>query len=732
MDATDPRIDLHARLHGTLQERLAQPLHDLFDELDTRLFDLAERSRSGTQQQLYFDALRQLRMQRVDVETRFLESADEALKPVVETDPAYQTRAPLQLLDKSEQEETLQLEQQTRQLSERLAPALTALLTRLAHLGGHPPPNDPLVSPLSPRGLSRAFRTAMACTNVNIEIRLIAFGLFAQHVLRVIEPLYSELNGLLKEAGVLPELADCASLDPARTFMPMPHHAKRRRAPEGDGKIVTAPTSQPAQRAADQPDGNNARLAELHELMSARKQALEAQNEVADPAAGDAPPAAAFLSVSTLDSALDALWTYEGEPLGFKPQLVAKARSLASDGEALLAAGDEDVVDLIGLLFARIQNDLDLPEPMRDLLTRLHIPFLRTALKESDLLHGSKHPARELLDELGELAVGWCPGADPNGSLLKLIALTVERLAAHHLNDKPIEYSQAIEDLHRQLEIQRRRAEVAEQRTIETAIGRERLALARNRVSSLLQQRLDGYEPMPWVRQLLRGPWAHHLALVWLRSSESSNEFRQSLRFVDELLWVDEASGRPCDVERLTKACHDLPAQLRQGLAGVTLHDSEIEALAQRLEVFLDSQLQGDQPADFLYENDPSLMQADFASQWQDSISIDQPLADEINPALQAKLRSLAPGTWFEFRPSPDEEMERAKLCWTSPYTGRNLFVSRTGARSREVSVEELVREVESGLARVIENNRLLERSLRALIDELRESINRLDSAQAS
>lgn len=730
MDVTDTKIDLHARLHGTLQEQLAQPLHTLFDELDTRLFDLAERSRSGTQQHMYFDALRQLRMARVEVETQFLQSADEALKPVPENPHQRSARGPLELLDKGEQEETLQLEQQIQQLSERLAPALTALLARLAELAATTSPNDPLLSPLAPRGLSRAFRSAMDRADVNIEIRLIAFGLFGQHVLRSLDPLYRQLNTLLRDAGILPDIVDSASQRPTKKYAPVPRRAGPRRTPEDDAPV--AASTQATERISGEPDGNDIRLGELHELLSARNQALHAQKQSQQPADVDPQTTFVYLHSSTLDSALDALWTYEGEPLEFKLKLLDKARALASEGDARLTSDDEDIVDLIGLLFTRIQQDSDLPKPMRDLLTRLHIPFLRTALKESDLLHGSNHPARELLDELGELAVGWCPSSDPTGNLLKVVALTVEQLASHHLNDKPIEYGHAIDALNQQLEALRRRAEVAEQRTIETTIGRERLALARNRVSSLLQQRLHQYEPMPWVRQLLRGPWAHHLALVWLRNSESSSDFRQALRFVDDLLWADESNGDSQDLDRLAQVCQDLPAQLRQGLSGVTLHDSEIEELARRLENFLDAQLQGEQPADFLYENDPSLAQADYALQWQDSITINQPVADEVDPALLAKLRSLAPGTWFEFQASPHEDMERAKLCWTSPYTGHNLFVSRTGSKSRELSAEELVVEVESGLARVIESNRLLERSLRALIDQLRKSIDNLDETQVS
>ena len=727
MDPGASRIDLHAHLHGILQEWLAQPLRDVFDELDTRLFSLAEHSRSGTQQHLYFDALRHLRTTRVDVEIRFLQSADEALQPGPDTDLRARPRGALQLLDKDEQEETLQLEQQIQRLSERVVPALTALLARLSELAGHAPPQDSLASAISPRGLSRAFRNALAQVDVSIEIRLIALGLFGHHVLAVVEPLYAQLNARLRDADILPELQESAPPARPRGFVPAPRRVPQR-LPDDE-----AATGGPATDDAPdtQPDGNDERIGELNRLITLGRQAAMAPDGAPLEDTVDTRPHGPLLSVAMLDSALDELWTYDGEPLGFKPELLVKARALAHVGDGSLALDDEDVIDMIGLLFARIHDDSDLPAPMRKLLARLHVPFLRTALREPMLLHGAIHPARELLDELGDLAIGWCNSSDPNGDLLKQVALTVEQLAAHREGVQSVEYARAIEILKGQMETHARRAELAEHRTIETIIGRERLELARSRVVALVQQRLRQHEPMPWVRQLLRGPWAHHLALVWLRQSESSAAFRKSLEFVDELLWVDEPRSGPQDANRLAKAREALPAQLRQGLAGVNLHDSEIEDLVLRLEDYLEAQLHGTEPADYLYENDPTLVQTDFAAQWKESIVEDQPTAAPIDPVLVAKLRTLRPGTWFEFRLSQQDEVERAKFCWTSPYTGHYLFVNRNGTRVREMAAADLTTEMEAGLSRMIDANRLLERSLRALIDQLRENFTSLDLARS-
>ncbi len=721
MEPGSSPLELHAHLHGIMQEWLARPLRDLFDDLDDRLFNLADRSRSGSQQHHYFDALRNLRLARVDIETHFLQSADQGLHPAQERSDYGPAPGSLKLLDKDEQEETTQLELQVQRVSRLAAPALTALLARLCELAGQPASMDPLTSAISPRGLSRAFRTALKEIDISVEIRLIAVSLFGVHLTPVLDPLYAQLNACLRQAGVLPDLADTQTITIVRPQVPAPQRVPR---PMPTSEAAKA---EPSHRTFElKEDGNDERISELQRLvsLSRNEQSRASNSDVADT---PSEPRGPELDRELLDKALDELWTFDGDPLSFKGQLLTTARTLARSENSQLSCDDEDVIDMIGLLFTRIRADAELPQPMRGLLARLHVPFLRTALREPELLRGNKHPARELLDQLGCTAVGWCENADPSGEVLRQVALTVEQLAAHREGVQSVEYSQALETMHRSQETAVRRAELAESRSIETVIGRERLELARNRVSALLHQRLRTHEPLPWIRQLLRGPWAHHLALLWLRHSETSPAFLNALSFIDDLLWVDESGNQARDETRLAQVCSSLPERLRQGLAGVTQYDSEIESLVDRLVAFLDAQAKGEEPPEFAYENDPTLTQADIATQWNNLELEDQPGSSAVDQAPSIELRALQTDTWFEFRRSPSHEGERARFCWASPYSGRYLFVSRNGSRTREMSPIELAQALESGMARILDSNRLLERNLRALIAQLREATEGLE-----
>ena len=96
--------------------------------------------------------------------------------------------------------------------------------------------------------------------------------------------------------------------------------------------------------------------------------------------------------------------------------------------------------------------------------------------------------------------------------------------------------------------------------------------------------------------------------------------------------------------------------------------------LAHELRQFVSSLLNRHAPPAFLYEIDPRLGAADFSQSWSEPELEGQPEPERVDAALLTRLRALPPGTWFEFGARSGE---RAKLSWTSPFSGRCLFVNR-------------------------------------------------------
>src|SRR5690606_11820071 len=106
--------------------------------------------------------------------------------------------------------------------------------------------------------------------------------------------------------------------------------------------------------------------------------------------------------------------------------------SVRSGTHRRIALADEDMLNLVGRLFAFIERDDNLPASLRPLLARLHIPLLKVALLDKGLFSRASHPARRLLNEIATAAMGWECGSE---GLRDSLHLRVERIVQRLLND---------------------------------------------------------------------------------------------------------------------------------------------------------------------------------------------------------------------------------------------------------------------------------------------------------
>ena len=94
-------------------------------------------------------------------------------------------------------------------------------------------------------------------------------------------------------------------------------------------------------------------------------------------------------------------------------------------------------------------------------------------------------------------------------------------------------------------------------------------------------------------------------------------------------------------------------------------------------------------------------------------------MADD-DPFL-VQTRGLKSGAWFEFK-MPEDDFERAKLSWISPFTSHLQFVNRRGLKVCERGMEELACELRDGRTVLLEQAPLFDRALGAVVARLRSS----------
>ncbi|MFN7553091.1 MAG: DUF1631 domain-containing protein [Pseudomonadota bacterium] len=728
-------------LRGLAQKRLSAMVATVFSGVDDALFELAERAGTNTEQATWFEGMREVRRKRLHAEGLWQEAIDRhlqafdagRLEPGAEDPMPKVPPAALALVDESVLEESLAVDAMVDKACTRFGRPLYALNRRLSTLTAGRTV-DSANNPLGPRLLSRAFAAAIAGTEVSLAIKLIVLKLFERHVLMSLEPLYDECNAALVQAGVLPDL---------RHRAPERQRDAAATAPRNDARAATEAAAEGKAEDGGQADAEILHLVgELRSLIAARRggdpqstQVAAADSKGARAAGGAALPARDLLNALTLmqdDIKAQAGGASAARPAAtVKQELLRQVRRMggAPPQDGALGA-DEDTIDLVGMLFEYAVQDRNLPPPIAAMLGRLQIPYLKVALLDREFVAHRQHPARRLLDEMGQACVGWSEESDRDHRLYNKVGEVVNAVLRDFDDDTGI-FDRLATDFADFVEKNRKRAELVERRTTEAARGKERLELAQRSAARALLSRLEGRRLPPTVRDVLSRKWSNYLVLTCLRHGEDSPEWRAATRFIDDFAWSVEPKKDEADRLRLREMTPEIERLLRRGLAATGLQEAHLHELWSEV-----AQIYSQQNASAAARApgpppQPEQITVSFAAgrageelvfRAVDAVDDDVDLAavEALDIWLKAA-RTLKAGTWLEFV-RDDGSRERAKLLWISTIRALYLFVNRNGLKIAEKTAQELAAELKAQKAVILEQVALVDRALDAIMHRLKDA----------
>lgn len=715
-----------------LRQHLRSPVTALFDAVDDTLFEMGEHATNGELQQRYFVSLRECRRKRGQMQEMLLLGLGQA-RPVVDEEPVHPLYAQLSLVAPEDLEEDLALNGMATRTAQRLSGPLYTLTQRIGFLLGDPH-MDALTNPLGPLRIGQVFREAARDLDVDLQTRLVIYKLFERQVLGALEPAYSDMNVRLAAAGVLATLNPRQGRDASRPRAAQQPSMPVRRSEPVDAESSDSATSSPSQAGAAVSQHEHDLLAALRSLLTRPVDSSAPANarspatpEAGVPVSATVPEPTASLVLEHALSRLRARATDETlpPPRMLAAQLLAEARY--ADTGAPPSPQQTATVDIVGRVFDALSRDTSVPRLMQPVMQTLLLPVMRASLQQPGMLAENAHPLRQLLDLIVEQAIGWSPSVDPQHTLLDELRHSVQHIAA---SERSEEADRAITQLRGQLDLQRRRADLAEQRAVEATAGRERLWHARREVHQTVSAILARAPAPAWVRYLITHPWANCLVLLWLRQGPDSTSYREAVQFAESLVWCVTAGTDRVEQLRLRALLPVMEVQLRQGLATVAYQDSEVRQLVGELQQFLHYRM-GELAAPGFLEQEPPAARAPGAIAADPAAIEDQPQTHEVDVQLLERIRALRPGTWFEFGRADAERLERGRLSWVSPYSGRCMFVNRNGLKIAERKPEQLAREIEQGLSSVLEDTHLLKRALASVLAQLRGEKDQADARSA-
>ena len=732
----DPSSERGGALLNTVRDvagrRLQILINGMFEHVDDALFDLAEKAENNAAQMHYFDGMREVRKRRPIVERSFLAQVSRDLGDFAAN---YRSNSngpstpllpigsvELSLVADNELEESLAITSMIGKNETRLTRELFAVNQRLSVIYGGIQIDDGS-NPVGPSALSQAFRQAMRELSAEMRVKLIIYKLFDRYVLASLDELYQEINGELINAGVLPQLR---------------HEVLRSGSASRAGGAASAAAAgvagaehgEGAFLSEEEGAASNELLQTLRTLFSARRTGPEPTRMPAGalqmPSANELIGALSVLQSQAAISQqmpLHASNAIElaGEVQHLKEHLLAQIGSLRGERPSQVSVIDEDTIDLVGMLFEFILEDRNLPTEMQVLLARLQIPYLKAAILDRKLFAHRQHPARRLLDNLADAAKGWSAESDRDHRLHDKVKSIVDRLLQDFDDDLTI-FERLCIELQEFQDISRRRAELAEQRVAESTRGREKLEQARRRAAREILSRIGDHSLPPLIHGILTRAWANYLVLTILRQGEESPEFRDALRFTND--FIDSTKpARSLDERRaLRQMLPGIERALRRGLANVAFQESDIDRLLAQLHTYYRHQLGEPVPEAEVQAVEesthlpiPDSIQPIVETEAELARSEPEPVPDTPEMLLVIELK---PGTWLEFVTGP-ETIERAKLSWISPMSGRYLFVNRRGLKVADYAPQELAAALAAGTARVLESTALFDRALDAIVGRL-------------
>ncbi|MCW2268118.1 hypothetical protein D3C77_307330 [compost metagenome] len=699
-----PVVLLQVRDKAALQ--LRQGLQALFDNADDTLFEMADKAASNSEQNYLFEAMRDLRLKRKHIERGYLDRFYQAFARLGQTDPMPLATPcggydKLTLVANDELERTVALDAMVARVLAREGFALNQLTLRFSALTGLA--LDDRSNPLGPAMLCEYFLQAGRNLGVGIKVKLIILKLFEHYVLQDADQLYGEANQLLVATGILPELKS----------------VPRRRIQDRSAPNRSDPTNHAGdERLGATLDANEqAVFSALQSLLARVRGRVAPRLE----AGGTVQP----ISTRDLLRLLSHLQHYvpptsqvDDFDLHHQLEQLLTRVSVKSGTYRKVEGVDEDVINLIAMLFEFIQADHNLPHSLRMLIGRLQIPMLKVAVLDKRFFSRSSHPARRLLNEIANAAMGWGAGDDcQRDALYPRVEKIVQRLLSDFVDDPAI-FSDLLAEFLAFNSDERRRNELLEQRTRDAEEGRARAQLARQRVQQELNRRLLGKTLPRVVVSLLEEAWSQVLLLACLKHGDNSAQWVGGLETMDTLIWSvephDEADAGP----RLLEVVPGLLKALRDGLASAAFDPFATREFFAQLEAL-----------------HVQALDAPFASHAQacervlvlDEIVLASPehpgpvhglvhLADD-DPAL-LQVQRLRIGNWVEL--SEEGDVQRCKLIAQIASTDRFIFVNRTGMKVRDYSRMALAVALDRGDVRSLDDTLLFDRALDSVLGKLR------------
>ena len=411
---------------------------------------------------------------------------------------------------------------------------------------------------------------------------------------------------------------------------------------------------------------------------------------------------------------------------------------------------DKLTIEIVGLLFDRINQDKHVPAQIKQLLQRLQFPLIKVALVDPELFVSPHQPARELLDRIAATSVGWTPDGDQNQRYLSEVQRAIHAVLAA-TEEGLVPFQHALEAFEKYLLDENTRDDDPVARAKRALAEAEELEVLAINATIKIRSAFDGVLLESYLREFLLETWSRVLVGSTVRDKSDGALMRKYLSIVPDLVWSVQPKINPDDRKRLVTIIPPVLTALREGLTLVEWPKARMQEFFSKLmnshaQAVKALELAHGSPTPASFEASTLRIKLDgFRISAEDNLPPDgdeMTIPDEMikhaiaaahvdvnfltagqivvlgeDTDLDRRIASFKRGDWFDLR--MDETSERVQLRWFTPRRALYLFSSSQGKKTHSLTPATLRQFLRDGRIAPVEGVPLFDRALREMMDEL-------------
>jgi hypothetical protein len=692
-------------------------LENLFGSCDDLFFDLSSRAASNSEQNLYFESMREVRLKKNGVISAFKSEIESGFHTI--SDPiqaaASNTATPqddtnqnnLSLVHNDALEQDVAISSMVKKARVNCQESLYHLNLRCDYLIPHSS-ITPQNNPLDPQQLCNYFAEACKLLELNIKARIILFKQFDRIVVAKLATAYSSANSLLIEAGVLPNT---------------------------ESYKQTRGNNRPQRGSSPSPDNQSSQLnfeRDLSELSSLldniRQQPPEVMASLIPNYRSYANNPGPAIANNDLLHLLTLIQQSMAPPVNDEAALQENIRRIVSDilsnkgsePERSVEQPDDDTINLVAMFFDFVLDDKNLPVPVQALISRLQIPVLKIALKDKSFFSNSNHPARQFINAIAEASIGWDDASQPQkDKLYSLISKHTQEINDHFADNEQI-FSQKLTEIQDYVAQTEHKSELIAKRTSQTAEGQAKTKLAKLMSQNVMYEKLQTNALPDAISEFLTNHWLNLLIMTHLKYSDESPQWIESTQLIDDIIWASQNHKDAKSLERLEKIKPDLLKRINEGMNKIANTREAAAEVVETIEKNLND-IQADRAESLMFRPMSAEQAKDLghtpgggSKAWKEMTGVERQQAryKQLTYDFIRKAEQLPLNTWLSYTDQKTGKITRCKLTAKIEQSDSYIFVNRFGFKALEKTRKDFAYDIQIGNAVVLEQGQLFDRAM--------------------